>query len=294
MGVRDAARHLKREFCLARIHRASLRKIAGYSGQKDLKLHFACGPNLKPGWVNIDLFFDKADLRLDLREVLPFADNSALVIYNEHFFEHLEDPDEVFKVLHESWRVLAPGGIFSLGIPDFELAVTSYAGREPEYHPIEREIYERFFYQDPRRKRWTSPMHLLNFTFRQGQQRKYAYDFETLAQILEESGFEAITRRAFDPALDSPAREWGHALRHGTETGRAVPNAATITDDKILAHGTALSPGCGLCRCAGCDACAIRHGCAGLLASNRFVRGAQQQKYREYRGGPQLHKNPLQ
>jgi predicted SAM-dependent methyltransferase len=209
LALRDAARSLMREFRLARIHHASLSKARRYLGLRDLKLHFGCGQNLKPDWVNIDLLSNTADLRLDLRERFPFADNSASIIYSEHFFEHLEYPDEVFKVLHESWRVLAPGGSFNLGIPDFEFAVNSYASRDPEYHGIQKQIYGSFFGEDPRRARWTTRMHLLNFTFRQGQEHKYAYDFETLKQVLEEVGFESIVRRPFDPLLDRPSREWG-------------------------------------------------------------------------------------
>ncbi|HXX14852.1 MAG TPA: hypothetical protein VEJ47_08105 [Candidatus Eremiobacteraceae bacterium] len=49
-------------------------------------------------------------------------------------------------------------------------------------------------------------MHNLNYHFRQGREHKYAYDFETLKQILESAGFISIARRSFVPALDSDAR----------------------------------------------------------------------------------------
>jgi hypothetical protein len=43
------------------------------------KLHFGGGDNLKAGWVNVDLHAS-ADLRLDVREPLPFPGNSVTMI----------------------------------------------------------------------------------------------------------------------------------------------------------------------------------------------------------------------
>jgi len=52
-------------------------------------------------------------------------------------------------------------------------------------------------------------MHNLNYHFRQGKKHKYAYDFETLAQILSRAGFVSVVRRSFDPALDDEKRKLG-------------------------------------------------------------------------------------
>jgi hypothetical protein len=49
-------------------------------------------------------------------------------------------------------------------------------------------------------------MHNLNYHFRQGREHKYAYDLETLKQILEEAGFVSVERRPLDPEFDSPDR----------------------------------------------------------------------------------------
>jgi len=86
-------------------------------------------PVLKPGWVNIDLFVKEADLQLDVRERWPFRDNSASLIYSEHFLEHLTYW-EMEKVLSEAWRVLMSGGVFSLAIPNFLLFIQSYERRD--------------------------------------------------------------------------------------------------------------------------------------------------------------------
>ena len=72
-------------------------------------LHCGCGPDLKQGWINIDVFEPNADLRLDLRRTLPFKDGSTIAIYSEHFFEHLEYPEETGMFLAESSARLAAG-----------------------------------------------------------------------------------------------------------------------------------------------------------------------------------------
>jgi len=90
-GFRRAAHDLKREFRIQRLHRAALKRVRRYSGN-NLRLNVGCGKNIKQGWINIDLS-KEADLQLDVREPLPFASESASMVYSEHFFEHLEYPD---------------------------------------------------------------------------------------------------------------------------------------------------------------------------------------------------------
>lgn len=187
------------ELRIYRLHRASVRKAA-HLALEFHKLHIGCGPNLKAGWINVDLS-DEADLRLDVREALPFATGSIEMVYSEHFFEHLEYPDEALGFLNESYRVLQPGGLFSVGVPDTEWPLQSYVNNEQEYF-------------DEVRTHWhpawcDTPMHHLNFHFRQGKAHKYAYDFETLAKILDSAGFVSIKRRSFDDGLDDERRQRG-------------------------------------------------------------------------------------
>jgi predicted SAM-dependent methyltransferase len=201
-ALRRTVRDLLEEFRVSRRHHISLNKAKRWSGEIDLKLNVGCGSNLKPGWVNIDAGSDDAELQLDLREPLPFRDGSAAIVYSEHFFEHLEYPLEASGFLTESWRVLIPGGTFSMGIPDFELFVNSYVTRDERFY---RELFQ---YRQPEWIRSTR-MHVLNWIFRLGREHKYAYDFETIATILGTAGFVKISRRQFDPDLDSETRKWG-------------------------------------------------------------------------------------
>jgi predicted SAM-dependent methyltransferase len=200
-SLRAATLEVMRELWHACRHKTSVVKARRFAGRNGLKLHVGCGPNVKLGWINIDLFAAAADLNLDVREPLPFGDGAAAVVYSEHFFEHLEYPGEALPFLRELMRVLAPGGLLSMGIPDASLSATSYANGNEDYY-----AHVKLEGQPP----WvTTRMDHMNFDFRQGREHKYAYDLETLQKVLGEVGFGSVTARPFDDGLDSPARRWG-------------------------------------------------------------------------------------
>ena len=200
-GTRHAVRALLNELRLQRRHRAALRGARRYRGKVGLKLQLGSGPNPKPGWVNIDLFCP-ADLSLDIRETLPFDDSSCSVIYSEHVFEHLAYPVETGQLLRESLRVLEPGGLFSVGVPDTEWPLRAFVQGEDEYFQISLESGSH--------PPWcTTRMHQINYHFRQGTEHKYAWDYETLAEVLQSSGFADVKRREFDLETDSESRRIG-------------------------------------------------------------------------------------
>ena len=53
-------------------------------------------------------------MSLDMREPLPFSDDSVSIIYSEHFFGHLDYPNVAKMFLQECFRVLELDGIFRL------------------------------------------------------------------------------------------------------------------------------------------------------------------------------------
>jgi predicted SAM-dependent methyltransferase len=178
-----------------RLHRSGCKRAKQFLGQRDLRLNVGCGPNVKPGWINIDRSGSPDVLPVDLRRNLPFSDSSSAILYGEHVFEYLEYPEEAMRFLSEAYRVLQPNGVLSLGVPDAELALKSYAARD-------RWVLERF----PFLPEWCdTPMHRVNFLFRDDG-HKYAYDFETLGRIVEKAGFSDVARREFDRNLDSEKR----------------------------------------------------------------------------------------
>jgi predicted SAM-dependent methyltransferase len=92
-----------------------------------LKLHLGSGPVSLDGWVNIDLDAPTADMLLDLRQPLPFADGSVTHVFSEHVIEHIEYA-EALSLLKEVRRVLAPSGVVRITTPDLAWLVLNYVG----------------------------------------------------------------------------------------------------------------------------------------------------------------------
>lgn len=83
-----------------------------------LRLYVGCGAERRDGWVCIDANEDLAPDVVALADKLPmFADGSAGAIEACHLFEHLTI-DDARAALREWWRVLGPGGVLMLELPN--------------------------------------------------------------------------------------------------------------------------------------------------------------------------------
>jgi SAM-dependent methyltransferase len=91
-----------------------------------LKLHIGCGKRFIPGFVHIDqVAFPHVDHVQDIRKLANFPDNSAGLIYACQVIEYF-DREEVIDVLTDWRRVLAPGGILRLSVPNFAVICKLY------------------------------------------------------------------------------------------------------------------------------------------------------------------------
>lgn len=91
-----------------------------------VRLHLGPGQgNYMPGWVNIDAntFTGKCDVWADLRNPLPFPDNSVDAVYSHHMIEHLPDQE---AHLRDVFRVLKRGGIYRVGGPNGDSAIAKF------------------------------------------------------------------------------------------------------------------------------------------------------------------------
>jgi predicted SAM-dependent methyltransferase len=147
-----------------------------------IHLHLGSGTLPKPGWVNIDLVGQPADLYWDLRVPLPLAPSTVQAIFHEHLLEHLFLGDGI-KVLHECHRLLKPGGVLRLGVPDAEAYVKGYLEEGNDFlkrvrvhGPTKLLAMQRIFYEHGHRT---------------------MYDFETLRLLLEYVGFRQVERSTF-------------------------------------------------------------------------------------------------
>jgi len=202
IGLYAAVGLLAKELVLYRSHRTGTRKAGAYAGKIGLKLNIGCGSNRKEGWVNIDLS-SNADLTLDMRERIPLSDNSAKIIYSEHFVEHLDYPENAKLFLRECFRLLEPNGIFRVGVPDASWPLLSYA-----------DVSDGGYFRACEAERWhpdwcKTRLDHINYHFRQGVDHRYAYDFETMEYVLKETGFVEIYESEFDPNFDTDSRKLG-------------------------------------------------------------------------------------
>jgi len=172
-----------------------LRVLGCDEAGRDLKLHIGCGKGHLPGWINMDVY--PAPLALNVLRGLPFAAGSVSHVFVSHLLEHLYFPGDVRPFLEEVRRVLAPGGVVRIVVPDVERCIEAYAADD------------RTFFAS-RRETWTwwpeNPTRLEDFLAYSGvgpepaylfEAHKYGYDFETLSRVLRDAGFESITRSSY-------------------------------------------------------------------------------------------------
>lgn len=92
-------------------------------------LNLGCGSRYHPDWINIDIAPQGPEvIQNDLSRGIPLPDASCDVVYNAAVLEHLRRSDaEAF--LAECYRVLKPGGIVRVGVPDLEKICQLYLSR---------------------------------------------------------------------------------------------------------------------------------------------------------------------
>lgn len=85
-----------------------------------IRLHIG-GQEPKPGWKIMNIqpgaYVDYVGNCISLTQ---FADSSVDEVYASHVLEHLGFREELPRALKEIWRVLKPGGILKISVPDFD------------------------------------------------------------------------------------------------------------------------------------------------------------------------------
>ncbi|HEX5544863.1 MAG TPA: methyltransferase domain-containing protein [Nitrospira sp.] len=99
------------------------------------RLNVGCGPQRIAGWLNADLHTGPGiDVVGDIRTGLNLDTDSIDYIVAMHMLQDLRYPD-IPVALRELKRVLIPGGVLRLGLPDLEKAIRAYiAGDHGYFH----------------------------------------------------------------------------------------------------------------------------------------------------------------
>lgn len=83
-------------------------------------LNLGCGQRYHPAWTNVDFTATGLDvLAHDLTQGIPFVDDTFDAVYHSHLLEHFAK-DVAPMFLQECYRVLKPGGIIRVVVPDLE------------------------------------------------------------------------------------------------------------------------------------------------------------------------------
>jgi len=153
------------------------------------------------GWTTVDLpgadLAQGADLFLDLNMPLPFADNEVSRIYCSHVLEHFYIQSLV-KLVAECHRILRPGGVMSVAVPNARLFLDGY--RNPE--SLDKELFLQYTPAVTDFGR----MDIINYIAYMNADHRYMFDEENLIGVLRSAGFSRVALRDFDPTLDKKER----------------------------------------------------------------------------------------
>jgi SAM-dependent methyltransferase len=123
-------------------------------------LNLGCGRRFHPNWTNVDMVSDHPSvIAYNLQRGIPFADQTFRVVYHSHMLEHLPH-DQTQSFLRECLRVLRPGGVIRVAVPDLEeiarlylqkleLALAGDTRATQEYEWVILEFYDQTVRERP-------------------------------------------------------------------------------------------------------------------------------------------------
>jgi predicted SAM-dependent methyltransferase len=148
------------------------------------RLNWGCGAHVAPGWINSDVKDTPGiDLVADIRKGLPLASESIDYAVSIHALPELAFAEQV-PALQELGRVLRPGGVLRLALPDLAKGIEAYLSGDEEYFMVDEEAAAspggRFI------------LHMLWYGY---SRTLFLADFT--AELLEKAGFVDVRECAF-------------------------------------------------------------------------------------------------
>src|SRR5262245_16197953 len=148
----------------------------------------------------------------DLSRGIPFADDSVDIVYHSHVLEHLDRPIARAFLL-EARRVLKPGGMIRIVVPDFESACRAYlrdidrCTSQPAAAGGHEDYIAEVLEQSVRRQAAAASGRTgiaavvetiaLGDARRRGETHQWMYDRISLPHIVGELGFHDVTLETF-------------------------------------------------------------------------------------------------
>ena len=178
-------------------------------GTGPVKVHLGPGQrNYISGWVNVDAnaFSAKCDVWADLRNPLPFKNESVDCFYSHHVIEHLPD---LQRHMRDVFRCLKPGGVYRVGGPNGDSAIKKFVEKDASW------------FADFPDNRTSLGGRFENFIFCRGEHLTIL-TFSFMEELLKAHGFTEV-------ALRQPVKETGYpdlyapCLEKEHESDFAVP-----------------------------------------------------------------------
>ena len=123
-------------------------------------INLGCGKSFHPDWINFDCSpVHPSIVRWDVRSGIPEDDTSCEAVYASHIVEHLRR-SEAGDLMRECYRILKPGGIIRVVVPDLEVicrmylqvleeAVAGERNASEKYDWMILELYDQFVREEP-------------------------------------------------------------------------------------------------------------------------------------------------
>jgi predicted SAM-dependent methyltransferase len=197
---------LRREFQIWWSTKQTASQFGQFKGNKDLRVHLGCGPDVRSGWVNIDINLNNDGqpdnpefFNYDLRLGIPLPSESTALIYSSHFFEHLSNTygQLLFK---ESFRILQPGGKFRICLPDYRNFFTEFLNNDRRRWSL-LPIKDMFPGLDPETMPYSD---LVDVSVYQWGEHVCFYDEERVIRILKSVGFSDAWKTEYQEGMDLP------------------------------------------------------------------------------------------
>lgn len=179
-------------------------------------LNLGCGERVVDGWTNVDyslgarlakwpgfkllnkklrifsLNWDNRIVLHDLTKPFPWQTSSVSAIYSSHTLEHLSRADGA-SFVRECYRVLRPGGLIRILVPDLHSIVHRYTSRAMGAEQFIEALGVTYETTGRGVKSRLAP--LLQYP------HKCMYDQEALLRLLRQQGFDAMPRTAFESTI---------------------------------------------------------------------------------------------
>ena len=144
----------------------------------DRKLHIG-GKQVKEGWELLNAMeIEGVDHLMNANDLSIFDDNTFSAIYASHIVEHLDFAGELVETLVEWNRVLAPGGIIHISVPDLDILCAMMVDKSQLDTQTRFQVMRMIF-----------GGHVDEYDY-----HKVGLNLEFLGGILTQAGFENIER----------------------------------------------------------------------------------------------------